>query len=63
LLRTTYADRPNSIAMQSFFNAKSDEIVNLYSQAQGDERNQVVPVLSLVDPANTLKYQNMGQTK
>lgn len=62
-LRTTYADRPNSIAMQSFFNAKSDEIVNLYSQAQGDERNQVVPVLSLVDPANTLKYQNMGQTK
>jgi hypothetical protein len=62
-LRTTYADRPNSIAMQSFFNAKSDEIVNLYSQSQNDERSQVIPVLSLVDPANTMKYQNMGQGK
>lgn len=62
-LRTTYADRPNSIGMQSFFNAKSDEIVNLYSQAQVDERNQVIPVLTLVDPANTVKYQNMGQSK
>ncbi len=56
-LRRVYSDKPNSFLMQVFFNAKADEIVNVYSQAQLDEKNQVVPVLSLVDPANSLKYQ------
>ena len=56
-LRRVFNDKPNSFLMQIFFNAKADEIVNIYSQAQADEKNQVVPILSLVDPANTLKYQ------
>ncbi|REJ80347.1 MAG: DUF4835 family protein [Bacteroidetes bacterium] len=56
-LRRVYQDKPNSLAMQVFFNAKTDEIVNIYSAAQPDEKNQVVPVLSLIDPANSLKYQ------
>jgi len=58
-LRRVFSDKPNSFLMQIFFNAKADEIVNIYSQAQMDEKNQVVPVLSLVDPANTLKYQGI----
>ncbi len=56
-LRKVFSDKPNSFLMQIFFNAKADEIVNIYSQAQIDEKNQVIPVLSLVDPANSLKYQ------
>lgn len=64
-LRRVYSDKPNSFLMQVFFNAKADEIVNIYSQAQTDEKNQVVPVLSLVDPANSLKYQGIlsGENK
>ncbi len=58
-LRSVFSDKPNSFLMQIFFNAKADEIVNIYSQAQMDEKNQVVPVLSLVDPANSLKYQKI----
>ncbi|HNQ62047.1 MAG TPA: DUF4835 family protein [Bacteroidia bacterium] len=58
-LRRVYADKPNSFLMQVFFNAKADEIVNIYSQAQIDEKNQIVPILSLIDPANTLKYQGI----
>lgn len=58
-LRKVYQDKPNSFLMQVFFNAKTDEIVNIYSQAEPDEKNQVVPVLSLIDPANTLKYQGI----
>jgi hypothetical protein len=58
-LRKVFSDKPNSFLMQVFFNAKADEIVNIYSQAQSDEKNQIVPVLSLIDPANTLKYQGI----
>ncbi|MCC7231678.1 MAG: DUF4835 family protein [Bacteroidia bacterium] len=58
-LRKVYSDKPNSFLMQVFFNAKRDEIVNLYSQAPQVEKSQVVQVLSLIDPANSLKYQGI----
>lgn len=58
-LRRVYNDKPNSFLMQVFFNAKCDEIINLYSQAASDEKNQVVQVLTQIDPANTLKYQGI----
>ncbi len=61
-LRRVYNDKPNSFLMQVFFNAKCDEIINLYSQAPQDEKSQVVQVLSLIDPANTLKYQGILST-
>lgn len=62
-LRRVYEDKPNSFLMQAFFNAKSDEIINLFSQATNDEKNRAIQVLTLVDPANTIKYQNMSGVK
>ncbi len=59
-LRKVYADKPNSFLMQSFFTAKADEIVNIYTGAQPNEKTEIVPILSLIDPANTLKYQNIN---
>jgi hypothetical protein len=59
LLRTAYNNRPNSFALQVFFNAKADEIVSLFSQASGDEKSQLMQVLTLIDPANTLKYNDI----
>ena len=58
-LRIVYQDKPNSFLMQVFFNSKADEIVNLYSGADQDEKTQIVPVLSLIDPANISKYQGI----
>lgn len=58
-LRKVYQNKPNSFLMQVFFNAKADELINLYSQATNDEKNRAVQVFSLVDPANTLKYQSI----
>ena len=49
--------------MQTFFTAKSDEIINLFSQATNDEKNRALQVLTLVDPANTLKYQSITTGK
>jgi hypothetical protein len=58
-LRKVYQDKPNSFLMQSFFTAKADEIVNIYTAALPAEKSELVPILSQIDPANTLKYQNI----
>ena len=45
--------------MQVFFDAKVDEIVNVFYGGTSDEKNQVVPVLNLVDPAHSNKYNTI----
>ncbi len=61
--KKVYQDKPNSFLMQIFFTAKADEIINLYTQATNDEKNRGLQILSLVDPANTLKYQTITTGK
>ena len=58
-LKKVYQDKPNSFLLQIFFTSKADEIVNLYSQATNEEKNRALAILTLVDPANTLKYQTI----
>ncbi len=62
-LRKVYQDKPNSVIMDIFFLAKVDEIVNLYAQATSDEKNRALQILTLVDPARTLKYQTFATGK
>jgi hypothetical protein len=62
-LRKVYNDKPNSFLMQVFFTTKADELINLFSQATSDEKNRAIQVLTLVDPANTLKYQGITSGK
>lgn len=56
LLLPVYSNRPASFNMQLFFNAKGDEIVNIFSQGLSDEKAKAVEKLMLIDPANTTKY-------
>jgi hypothetical protein len=42
--------------MQLFFNAKADELINIFKTAPPEEKNKAVELLMLVDPANTTKY-------
>jgi hypothetical protein len=60
-LRKVYNDRPNSFFMQFFFNAKADEIVNLFSEAIPDDKNQAVQLLTVIDPGNISKYNSIGK--
>lgn len=62
-LRPLYRIRPNSFNMQLFFNAKSDEIVNVYSQAYPEEKTRIVAVLNEIDAGNTSKYQKILTSK
>lgn len=56
LLLGVYKNRPASFIMELFFNAKSDEIVNVFSKALPDEKSKIVETLTTVDPANSNKY-------
>lgn len=58
-LRKVYQDKPNSFLLQSFFTAKVDELVNIYTSAPTTEKNELIPILSQIDPAHSLNYQGM----
>lgn len=56
LLKPVYQARPASFPMQLFFNAKADELINIFKGGLPEEKTKVVETLMLVDPANTTKY-------
>ena len=49
--------KQGSILNQIFFTAKSDEIVNILSSADSQDKIKAFNILSEIDPANTLKYE------
>lgn len=49
--------RPNSILIISFFDAKSDEIMNLFSEGNLQVRRDAYNVLTEIDPTKTEKYK------
>ncbi len=51
--------RPGSINLQMFLTAKSQELINLFSQAEMKEKNAAVSILKRLDPANSSKYQEI----
>jgi hypothetical protein len=59
LLKPVYASRPASYIMQNFFNAKRDEIVNIFKSATPEEKSKVMETLTTVDPAGTTRYQKI----
>lgn len=63
LIQTLYKSFPTLFIMQLFFNAKSVELINIYSQATAEEKNKTVQLLSVIDPANSSKYQKILTAK
>lgn len=55
-LQTLLRDNQQSTLIQSFFNAKSDEITRIVMQGNREERNQYLTVLSQIDAVNSGKY-------
>jgi len=56
LLVGVYKNRPASFIMELFFNAKTDELVNVFSKGFPEEKAKAVETLTTVDPANSTKY-------
>ncbi|MCU4155416.1 DUF4835 family protein [Carboxylicivirga sp. A043] len=59
LTRKVHRQRPSSFFTQVFFTAKSDELVNIFSESFSMEKGRVVELLMEVDPANNKKYEKI----
>ncbi len=57
LLNKVNEEYPNSMFMQNFFSAKSEELVNIFSKATPQEKTTVINILSKLDAPNSQKYQ------
>jgi hypothetical protein len=62
-LHPLHKARPASFNMQVFFNAKSDEVVNIFCGGTPEEKGKVVDLLNNIDPANTNKYGKIQTCK
>jgi len=54
---------PNSFQLQMFFNAKADELVDLFKEAPMAEKSEIVPILNKINPANSNTYQKITSGK
>lgn len=60
-LGRVYDQKPGSFQMRMFFNAKVNEIVNMFKTAPPAEKNKVVTLCNRIDPGNTQKYNKILQ--
>ena len=58
-LKKVHQVRPLSFNMKVFFNAKYEEIINIFKIAFPDEKAKVMQILELIDPTNSNKYQTI----
>jgi hypothetical protein len=53
------ATRPGTLFVRAFFNAKADEITNVFRTGTPEQKQQLVTMLSDADPDNLAKYQTL----
>lgn len=58
-LKEIHSIKPLSFSMQVFFNAKADELINIFSGATPDEKTKVLDIVNIIDPTNSNKYQKI----
>ena len=60
-LKSIYRNNSSAFILKIFFDAKADEIVNIYSEAFPNEKARIVKTLLEIDPSNSTKYQLINQ--
>lgn len=60
-LQKVFRKRPSTYILQMFFDAKVDELINVFSKSYPDERNRVLTILNEIDPSNGSKYARISQ--
>lgn len=63
LLEKVYERKPGSFSLQLFFNAKSNELVDLFSGALPKEKAEATNLLSKIDANNLSKYDKIVKGK
>ncbi|OFY87982.1 MAG: hypothetical protein A3F72_08410 [Bacteroidetes bacterium RIFCSPLOWO2_12_FULL_35_15] len=62
-LKKVHEAKPLSFSLQVFFNAKADEIINIFSGGFSDEKSRALNILNEIDPTNSNKYQKIMATQ
>lgn len=60
LLKKVNKSRPNSMLLTQFFNAKSDEIINLLKKAEPESITDLMGFLSRADSKNANRYRSLS---
>ncbi len=62
LIQDVYRKKPDPFMylVQVIMDAKSDEIINIFSEAFPEEKSRVVQILTEIDPANKAKYEKIN---
>jgi hypothetical protein len=62
LIQDVYRKKPDPFMylVQVVMDAKSDELINIYSAAFPEEKGRVVEILTEIDPANKAKYEKIN---
>jgi hypothetical protein len=61
LIQDVYRQKPDPFMylLQLVVDAKSDELVNVFSEAFPEEKGRVVQIMIEIDPANKTKYEKI----
>ncbi len=62
-LQKVFRRRPSTYILQMFFDAKADELVQVFSKSYPDERNRVLAILNEIDPSNGSKYDKIKEAE
>ncbi len=58
-IRQISQQRPGAVLLNSFFDAKSDELLNIMFEGTTDERRKAFDLLSFLDPGKTEAYRKL----
>ena len=62
-IQSVFRRRPSLYILQMFFDAKSNEIVNIFSKSFPDERQRVLAILNEVDPSNGSQWEKIAENE
>ncbi|RLD57234.1 MAG: DUF4835 domain-containing protein [Bacteroidetes bacterium] len=60
-LQNVYDDKPGLFALKLMLDAKSDEIVNIFKEANPKEKTDAINIMKEIDPANSSKYSKITE--
>lgn len=62
-MQRVYRARPDTYINRIFFDAKSEELINVFSKGSTDEKSRVMIILNECDPSNANRYEKIMEQK
>lgn len=60
-IKTIQTQKPTSVLLNSFFDAKSQELVNMFSEATKEDKEKAFQLLASIDPGKTELYRKLSK--